>query len=43
MESAYVLESLYSNGDFVILENGNPLINEERDCIAWINSLFNEN
>lgn len=43
MASAYVLESLYSDGDFVILENGDPLINEERDCIAWINSLFNEN
>lgn len=43
MASAYVLESLYSDGDFVILENGDPLINEERDYIAWINSLFNEN
>lgn len=42
MESAYVLESLYSDGDFVVCENNEPLIQDERNCLSWINFLFNE-
>lgn len=41
MRTAYVLQGLYSDGDFVTFEN-KPLIGEEKYCIEWINDLFDE-
>lgn len=42
VSSAYILQGLYSDGDFVTIENNDPLINAETHSIAWINDLFNE-
>lgn len=41
MSAAHILQGLYSDGDFLVIEN-EPIIYDEKQYISWINSLFNE-
>lgn len=42
MCAAYVLQGLYSDGDFITIDDTEPIIEDEVDYIKWINGLFDE-